>query len=323
MEIFYRKIAEGGNIMNKIFKLIFDEDYRFDFLSSRGLLNKMSDHDYLKKMFKIRTGKNLVLDNPQTYNQKLQWIKLYDHNPMYIFMVDKYEAKKYVAKLIGEEYIIPTLGVWNNFDEINFDNLPDQFVLKCTHDSGGVVIIRDKSAINRKEIKRKIEKSLKRNFYYYGREWPYKDVKPRIIAEKYMVDTTAINDNDQCNNVLKDYKIYTFNGKAKMCMINTDRGIDTRADYFDRDFNWLDFFWGYNHADTKPQKPVQYERMFELAETLAQGTTELRVDFYVVNNKIYFGELTFFDGSGFDPIVPEEWDIKIGSWLKLPAKEGE
>ena len=309
--------------MNKIFKLIFDEDYRFDFLSSRGLLNKMSDHDYLKKMFKIRTGKNLVFDNPQTYNQKLQWIKLYDHNPMYIDMVDKYEAKKYVAKLIGEEYIIPTLGVWNNFDEINFDNLPDQFVLKCTHDSGGVVIIKNKSTINRKEIKRKIEKSLKRNFYYYGREWPYKEVKPRIIAEKYMVDTTAINDNVQRNNVLKDYKIYTFNGKAKMCMINTDRGIDTRADYFDRDFKSLDFFWGYKHADIKPQKPVHYEKMFELAETLAQGTTEVRVDFYVVNNNIYFGELTFFDGSGFDPIIPEEWDIKIGSWLQLPTKEGE
>ena len=138
-----------------------------------------------------------------------------------------------------------------------------------------------------------------------------------------MVDTTAINDNVQRNNVLKDYKIYTFNGKAKMCMINTDRGIDTRADYFDRDFKSLDFFWGYKHADIKPQKPVHYEKMFELAETLAQGTTEVRVVFYVVNNNIYFGELTFFDGSGFDPIIPEEWDIKIGSWLQLPTKEGE
>lgn len=306
-----------------IVKRLLNSDKRFLLAQECGLTNFIPDELYLRRMFKATLHKELDLNNPQTFNEKLQWLKLHDRRPEYTNMVDKYEAKKYVAKLIGEEYIIPTLGVWNNFDEINFDDLPDQFVLKCTHDSGGVVIIKDKSTINRKEIKRKLEKSLKRNFYYYGREWPYKEVEPRIIAEKYMVDTTTINDNGHRNSVLKDYKIYTFNGKAKMCMINTDRGIDTRADYFDRDFKWLDFFWGYKHADIKPQKPVHYEKMFELAEVLAQGTTELRVDFYVMNNNIYFGELTFFDGSGFDPIIPEEWDIKIGSWLQLPAKEGE
>ena len=229
-------------------------------------------------------------------------------------MVDKYAVKMYVANKIGEEYIIPTLGVWDSFDEIDFDKLPDQFVLKCTHDSHSVIICKDRSKFDIDTARTRINSGLKRNFFYYGREWPYKNVPPRIIAEKYMEDAKV--------RELRDYKIYTFNGKAKFCMINTDRGTDTRADYFDESYNWLDFTWGYPHADVKPEKPANYEKMFELAEKLAKGTATLRVDFYEVNGQIYFGELTFFDASGFDKIIPESYDLKFGSWIKLPDKKG-
>lgn len=163
----------------------------FIFLQNRCNFKVLPDKMYLKICYKLATGKKLDLKNPQTFNEKLQWLKLYDRKPEYTRMVDKYEAKKYVAEKIGEEYIIPTLGVWDHFDEIDFDSLPDQFVLKCTHDSGGLVIVRDKAKLDKVAAKQKIEKSLKRNYYYSGREWPYKDVKPRIIAEKYMEDISS------------------------------------------------------------------------------------------------------------------------------------
>ena len=310
-----------------LFKFIANSDYRLDVLASHGLLNWLSDKVYIKIRYKHFFGREISIDKPITYNEKLQWIKLYEHNPIYTQMVDKYEAKKFVAEKIGDEYIIPTLGVWDRFDEIDFDELPNQFVLKCTHDSGGLIIVKDKKLLDYDAARAKINKSLKNNFFYYGREWPYKNVKPRIIAELYMSEDLSINNTEpdniartSSNGILNDYKIYTFNGKAKICMINTDRGMRTRADYFDKDFNWLDFKWGYDHALVRPNKPKQYEEMFRLAEILANGTTELRVDFYVVNDKIYFGELTFFDGSGFDAIIPEEWDYKLGEMLNLPQK---
>ena len=295
----------------KVKNYLFNSDYRFIVNAVRGKYNSYSDEEYLKRMFKAKTGRELDLDNPQTYNEKLQWLKIHDHNPEYTVMVDKYAVKEYVAKIIGEQYIIPTLGVWERFEDIDFDKLPDQFVLKCTHDSGGLIICKDKSKLDLSKAKAKIEKCLKRNYFYYGREWPYKDVKPRIIAEQYM------NYKSEADKPLNDYKIYTFDGKAKMIMINTDRGIATKADYFDRDYNYLDFTWGYPRANPKPNKPQNFEKMMELAELLAKGTAELRVDFYDVDGKIFFGELTFFDGSGFDPIVPIEWDYKIGSWIDL------
>ena len=296
-----------------LYKYILDKDYRFIYKAAHGLYNNMPDDIYLKKMFKIKMGRELDLEDPQTFNEKLQWLKLYDRKPIYTTMVDKCEAKKYVSSIIGENYIIPTLDVWENVDDINFDNLPCQFVLKTTHDSHGVIICRDKANFNINDAKRILNKALKSNYYLRFREWPYKDVKPRIIAEQYMEDTST--------SELRDYKIYTFNGKAKVCMINQDRGHHTRADYFDREYTWLDFTWGYDHADVPPKKPLNYEKMFELAEKLASDIPELRVDFYEVNGRIYFGELTFFDGSGFDHINPVEWDYKLGSWLELPKKE--
>lgn len=253
-------------------------------------------------------------NNPQTFNEKLQWLKLYDRNPVYTVMVDKIEAKRFVADKIGEEYIIPTLAVYDSAENIDINKLPDQFVLKCNHDSKSVCVCKDKKCFDIEKAKKFLGPRLKANGYWYGREWPYKNVVPRIFAEKYMEDAKV--------RELRDYKIYTFNGKAKFCMINTDRGTDTRADYFDESYNWLDFTWGYSHADVKPEKPANYEKMFELAEKLANGTATLRVDFYEVNGQIYFGELTFFDASGFDKIIPESYDLKFGSWIKLPDKKG-
>ena len=300
--------------MSKVLKMFTDCKYRFFVLNRLGLYRFISDRKFLEKMFYCKMERKLNLDDPKTFNEKIQWLKLYDRRPEYTIMVDKYAVKKYVADKIGEEYIIPTLGVWDSFNEIDFDNLPNQFVLKCTHDSGGLIICKDKAQLDKKEARKKITKSLERDYYLAGREWPYKNVPPRIIAEKYMEDAKV--------RELRDYKIYTFNGKAKFCMINTDRGTDTRADYFDESYNWLDFTWGYPHADVKPEKPANYEKMFELAEKLAKGTATLRVDFYEVNGQIYFGELTFFDASGFDKIIPESYDLKFGSWIKLPDKKG-
>ena len=311
-----------------------NKDRYFLWLAYHGFLNRWPDEKYIRRKFEASLGYPLNLDNPQTINEKLQWLKLYDRKPIYTTMVDKYAAKEYVASIIGNQYIIPTLGIWNRFDEIDFALLPDQFVLKCTHDSGGLVICKDKRKLDYATARKRINKSLKTNYYYFGREWPYKDVKPRIIAEVYMEDTSTEGEHSCVAHhgenpavrpqtktpPLKDYKVYTFNGKAKICMINQDRKIHTRADYFDREYNWLDFTWGYDHADLPPEKPKNYELMFELAEKLAAGTAELRIDFYEVNSRVYFGELTFFDGSGFDRIEPVKWDYKIGSMLKLPEK---
>ncbi|CRH84126.1 Uncharacterised protein [Chlamydia trachomatis] len=308
--------------MKQIFKqvkiFIFDKQIRFGYLSTLGFYNWIPDDIYLKKEFKVRMGKELNLNNPQTFNEKIQWLKLYDRHPEYTMMVDKYAAKQYVASKIGDEYIIPTLGVWTKFDDIDFDKLPNKFVLKCTHDSGGLVICKDKSTLDIAAAKRRIEHCLKRKYYYIHREWPYKNVPPRIIAEKYMTD----NVNTSTNETLKDYKFYCFDGKVRFLMINSDRNFktSTKADYFDRDFNWLDFTWGYEHANVRPVKPDCFDEMIAISEKLSKGLPHVRVDLYECNGQIYFGELTFYDGSGFDKIEPIEWDYKIGKMLKLPSK---
>lgn len=271
----------------------------------------MTDEEYLKRCFKACMGEELHFDNPQTFNEKLQWLKLYDRKPEYTMMVDKYKVREYIKEQLGEEYLIPLLGVWDKAEDIDFDKLPNQFVLKCNHNSGlGMYICKDKSKLTQKEIKvirKNLMKGLQQDYYLTGREWPYKNVPRKIIAEKYMEDETG---------QLRDYKFYCFNGEPKIIMINSDREIGkTKADYFDMDFHWLDFKWGYDHAPVKPLKPKKFEKMKEIAAVLSKDIPELRVDFYEVDNKIYFGELTFFDGSGFDKIEPKEWDKKIGDWI--------
>lgn len=300
-------------MLKKLFRFVFDPEYRFLIRGYYGGYRNMPDDVYLKRKFKIIMKKELDLDNPQTFNEKLQWLKLYNRKPIYTQMVDKLGAKDYVAERIGSDYIIPTLGVWDSFDDIDFDSLPDRFVLKCTHDSGGLVICRDKAAFNKKAAKKKINKSLKKNYYYSGREWPYKDVKPRIIAEAYMEDEKTAE--------LRDYKFFCFNGKPKALFIATDRqtaGTEVKFDFFDMDFNHLDFRQGHPNAETYPEKPINFDEMKRLAQVLSEGLPHLRVDFYEVNGRIYFGELTFSHFSGMVPFHPEEWDYTFGCWIELP-----
>ena len=287
----------------------------YAFFSSRNLLNWMPDKAFIKMEYRCNMRRKLDLDNPRTYNEKLQWLKLYDRKPQYVKMVDKYEVKEYVANLIGEEYIIPTLGVWEKFEDIDFNALPNQFVLKCTHDSGGIVICTDKEKFNIDQARKKINKFLKRKFFYEHREWAYKDVKPRIIAEKFM--------EDKSTNELRDYKFFTFGGKPKLLFIASDRqnkNEETKFDFFDMDYNHLDIKNGHPNANTIPSKPQNFEEMKILAEKLSQNTPQLRVDFYEVDGKVYFGELTFFHWGGIVPFEPEEWDRTLGDWIVLPSK---
>ena len=276
----------------------------------------LSDKAYLKLMYRACIGKKLNLKDPKTFNEKLQWLKLYDRKPEYVKLVDKHDVKSYVADVIGEEYIIPTLGVWDSFDEIDFDKLPEKFVLKCTHDSGGLVICRDKAKLDLEAAKKKINKSLKRNFYYAAREWPYKNVKPRIIAEQYMEDSKTCE--------LRDYKFYCFDGKPTMLLVASERmngNKDVKFDFFDSEYNHLDITKGHPNADVTPEKPQNFEKMLELAKILSKGIPFLRVDFYEANGKIYFGELTFYPAGGFEPFEPDRWNFELGKMLELPATE--
>lgn len=275
------------------------------------VLRFMPDKWYIQMYYFAHYKKFCNLKNPITYNEKLNWLKLHDHNPIYTTLVDKYEVKEYVARIIGNEYIIPTLGAWDSFDEIDFDKLPDQFVLKCTHDSEGLVIVKDKNRLDKKAAKEKIETALKQNFYYIGREWPYKNVQPRIIAEQYM--------EDHVDGELRDYKFFCFNGEPKVMFIASGRASDhVKFDYYDLQFNHLDIKQKYPHAQKNLRKPVTFEKMIEFSKVLSKGYPHVRVDFYEVDGHLYFGELTFYHFSGFIPFEPNQWDKVFGDWLKLP-----
>lgn len=296
-------------ITNQPEKILVNILYRLSWITKR-----IPDEKYLKIVYKSILKTELDLNNPETFNEKLQWLKLNDRNPQYINMVDKYEVKKYVANSIGEEYIIPTIGVWERFEDIDFNQLPNQFVLKCTHDSGGLSICKDKKEFSIKEAKKKLSKSLKRNFYYFGREWPYKNVKPRIIAEKYMVDESGIE--------LKDYKIFCFNGKAKFILVDFGRFSNHYRNIYDLDWNLLDLQIKFpSDNNNKIPKPKKLDEMINIAEKLSKDIPHLRVDLYSINEKIYFGELTFYHGSGFTNFLPEEWNNIVGDLLELPKNK--
>lgn len=283
----------------------------------RYALRFLPDKTYIQLNYFAHFRKFCNLDNPQTYNEKLNWLKLHDRNPLYTTLVDKYLVKDYVKNIIGEEYIIPTLGVWENFDDIDFDKLPNQFVLKCTHDSEGVFIVKDKNNFDKRGAKEKTEKCLKQNFYYIGREFPYKNVKPQIIAEKYM--------EDHIDGELKDYKFFCFNGEPKALYVASDRASDqVKFDYFDLEFKHLELIQKYPNSEKIINKPVTFDKMIKIAKILSKGFPHVRVDFYEVDGHLYFGELTFYHFSGFMPFQPKEWDNKFGEWLDimLCGKEG-
>lgn len=272
----------------------------------------LPDKTYLKLRYYLTFRQRLNLKNPQSYNEKLQWIKLYDRNPLYPTIVDKYDVKQYLEPIIGKEHIIPTLGIWDSADAIDFDSLPAQFVLKCTHDSGSIVICQDKQTFDAEAAKKSLAKHLRHNFYYGGREWPYKNLKRRIIAEPLLKD-------DHCEG-LNDYKFFCFGGKMKLMLLATDRNVpgkEVRFDYYDADFRHLNLTRGHPMSGTVLQDTRGFAEMKRMAESMAQGFRHVRVDFYYVNGTIYFGEYTLFPACGFKLWEPYEWNNILGSWIDL------
>ncbi|WP_419893008.1 ATP-grasp fold amidoligase family protein [Oceanobacillus kimchii] len=284
-----------------------------DFVASKQLLNWLPDKPFLKLLFYSKRKERLNLKNPISFNHKIQWLKLYDRNKDYIKMVDKLEVRKYITKKIGSEHLIPLIGVYKNFNCINFDSLPQQFVLKCTHDSGGLVICKNKENFDKKIAKKKIKKSLKRNFYFTSREWPYKYVEPKIICEEFIEQENGAE--------LRDYRFFCFNGEPKFITVDfsiTDKK-NTRRNLYDLDWNLMNEEISYpKELDYKVEKPDKLQEMIDLSKKLSSGIPHLRVDFYYINNNIIFGELTFFHQSGMGEIKPSDFNEIMGDWIKLP-----
>ena len=286
----------------------------------KNLIKKLSrilpDKWYIQLQYFYHFHRFANLKNPQTFNEKLNWLKLHDHNPLYTTLVDKYAVKKWVADKIGEQYIIPTLGVWERAEDIDFDSLPHQFVLKCNHSGGGnVIICRDKAQLDKQATIKKLSNQLKHNNYWYGREWPYKNVLPRIIAEKYMED----NDTKE----LRDYKIMCFNGKVKCSFVCSERFTagGLKVTFYDTKWKMMPFERHYPRSKTPLAKPLNYDEMVTLAEKLAKDISFVRVDFYSINEKTYFGEMTYYPGAGLEEFTPSAWDAKIGNLLILPKEK--
>lgn len=280
-------------------------------MERRGFLRWVPTEMYLKLRYQRLMGHKLDLNNPQLYTEKLQALKLkYTSSPnlpQYTVMADKIKAKEYVANVLGNEYIIPTIDVWNNFKDVNFEQLPPRFVLKTNHDSGGVVVCTDKEKLDIEQAKVKLTKSLRRNFYWYGREPQYKDIKPQIFAEE-LIDVSA-------NEELIEYKMFCFNGKMKyvlVCQGAAHSAATRRNDFYDENFSHLPIIGTYPNSEKESGKPEVFDKLTELSEKLAEDVPHLRVDWYVVGNRIYFGELTFFNDSGYTKFRPEKWDEIFG-----------
>ena len=279
----------------------------FDNWAATGRLNWMPDKLYLSLMFRSKMGYWMNWKNPKTFNEKIQWLKVHDRNPLYTQLVDKYEVRKYIAKKIGEEYLIPLLGVWDNVEDIDFNKLPNQFVLKCTHDSGSVVICRDKAILDFNSLKKNLKNSLSTNYYYPSREWPYKNVKPRIIAEKYMEDPSG---------ELRDFKFFCFNGAIKYIQVDYDRFKEHHRNIYNTQWEQQPFSIQYpSKKDFSIKIPQEINEMIKLSQVLSKEFPHIRVDLYNVSGRIFFGELTFYHGAGFEHFSPNIWDLKIGSSL--------
>ena len=286
-------------------KMILGIVHRFWFL--------FPDKTSLKIQYRLKMGRKLNLKTPTRFSEKIQWLKLYDRKPQYTTMVNKIAAKEYVAGIIGDQYIIPTLGTWHHFDEIDFDTLPDKFVLKTNHGGGGggVVICRDKATFNKTKAKIRLEKSLTENIYHDFREWPYKNVKPMILAE------VLLEDNGE--HGLMDYKVFCCNGEPRIVKVNYDVATDYHVSWYDLNWNRIEGTTIYDPVDSNVsiEKPAVLECLLDLARKLSKGIPYLRVDFYYTGGELKFGELTFSPGSGFEPFNPDSFDTVIGSWIKL------
>ena len=271
------------------------------------------DKTFLELKYRYKIGSKLNLRNPRTYNEKLQWLKLYDRRPEYTMMVDKYEVRKFVTQKIGEEYLIPLLGVYDSFDEIDFSKLPDQFVLKPNHTSGNVFICKDKSKIDYALLRKKVNAWMKRRYYWVHREWPYKDVKPRIVCEKYLSVDGSVPD---------DYKFMCFNGDPRIVQVHHDRFGKHTQDYYDMCWNKLPIMnRQVPNSSLVVDKPFAFEKMKEFAKTLATGTKFSRIDFYEMEGKVYFGEITLHPRAGFGILEPLEYENLLGEWIDLSLRE--
>lgn len=327
-------------MVRKILKYLTNKRYRFLTNIRIGKYDKMPDDEYLKRCFKACMDEDLHLDNPQTFNEKLQWLKLYNRKPEYTMMVDKYKVREYIKKQLGEEYLIPLLGVWDRTEDIDFDKLPNQFVLKCTHDSGGLCICRDKNTFDVKQCKGYLDNRLTHNYYKLWREWPYKNVVPKIIAEQYIdvTQNTLLKCGDiisaeelQCEQGLLDYKFMCFSGRVQALFLDIGvvKGSSKHAEnyyrnVYDREFNLLPVKETRENYPLKIKMPDNFNQMVEIAEKLSSGLPHVRVDLYNIKGRIFFGEFTFFHGSGLSNFfVPKEWDKIFGDWIELPKKRDD
>ena len=284
-------------------------------LANLGLFKWMSDEAYLKLAYKGMYGKELNLKSPQLFTEKIQWLKLHDRKERYIRLVDKVQAKEYVKNMIDDSIIVPTLGVWDSCRDIPFEELPEQFVLKCNHDSGSVIVCKDKSKFDVQRARHQLNKSLKKDSFYYGREWPYKFIERKIIAEEFLTD------NNTSQSELTDYKMYCFNGKPIFCQVISDRSTSEKIDFFDMDWKHQPFVGltpGVKNSDELIPRPKNFERMKSYSSSLSNDTYFCRVDFYEVNGELFFGEITFYPKAGFGVFTPDEWDYKLGQMIHLP-----
>lgn len=278
------------------------------------LLSFLPDKLYLQLFYFSTTGKIINFKSPKLFNEKLQWLKINDRHSEYGKLVDKLAVREHIEKKLGKEYLFPLLGSWKSFDDIDFSTLPDQFVLKCNHDSGSTKVIKDKSALTEENIKSLNEfftNKLKRDFFYAGREYPYKGLERYIIAEALMTD-----ENDKEKSI-EDYKFFCFDGVPKIMFIATDRSTDCKFDFFDMDFNHLDIENIHPNTDKPIKKPEKFEEMKEIAAKLSKGMKHVRIDLYELNGKIYFGEYTFFHGGGFQLFHPDKWEKQLGDWINI------
>ena len=281
------------------------------FVLSTRLFNWIPDDKYLKIKYRIKTKDKLNLENPGNYNEKIQWIKMNFRKDEHINMVDKYEARKFIEEKLGSKYLIPLIGIWDKTSDIDFAKLPDSFVLKCTHDSGSFIICRDKSKLNIAKTKRKLNRNLKRNYYYKSREWLYKDIKPRIICEQLL--------KNEDGSEIKDYKAFGFNGVVKFIGVRYSHEGQMTAQMFDTDWNSLDRPDMLLPGDTRIDKPQTLDEIINITRILSAEMPMLRVDLYTIRDRVYFGEMTFYHGSGFDTIHLEDLEAKMGDWIELPA----
>lgn len=287
-------------------KIISNRELRLKLIN---LLRFIPDKPYLKMVYRIKTGKKLNLKQPKTFCDKLNWMKLYDRHPEHTRLVDKVAVRDYLKEVLGEDICIPMLGAWDHYDEIDFDTLPEKFVLKCNHDSGSVKIITDKAAINHAEMRSFYESRLKQNPFVLGREYPYRDVCPKIYAEQYMVP--------QGDQDINDYKFFCFHGKPEILFVATERSTDCKFDFFDMEFRHLDIVNIHPQSEHSVPKPQTFEEMKRLAAKLSAGMKFVRIDLYEINGKVYFSEFTMYHAGGFWPMTPEEWEYKLGDLIQL------